>query len=218
MTYFLSLAGSAVLIGCAVQSLRGLTATKRLAWLPSASMLLSLIPLGELSVGRWIHSFTGFLSLPAIILLAWYSIKPLSFQNLSDRKLLHHYRWLVVILGCLYFPASMGLGDFDPHTLGWQPSFVWIPISLSIVMSGLGQYWLAAIFATAVLAWQWRWLGTGNGWSYLIDPIAMGISAFGLANSALSTFRVRRISSEPLSLDTPPHQISAHSTAASKAA
>jgi hypothetical protein len=191
MPYVLSILGSAVLIACAIQFVRELANTRRFPWLPTAALTLSLLPVGELTLGRWIHSFTGFLSLPLVTLLAWYSVKPMLIQSATDgardQTMYRRYWWLMAIVGCLYFPASLGLGNFDPHALGWQPDFVWIPIGISIVMLSLGDYWLAGIFAASMLAWQYKLLGSSNGWSYLLDPIAVGFSVTGLIATKLKS-------------------------------
>jgi hypothetical protein len=189
MPYLLSMFGSAVLIACAIQLVRELTNTRRVPWLPTAALTLSLLPVGELTLGRWIHSFTGFLSLPLVLLLASYSVKPLliqfSTERVRDHTIYRRYWWLMTIVGCLYYPASLGWGDVDPHALGWQPDFIWIPIAISIVLLSLGDYWLAGMITASMLAWQYSLLGSSNGWSYLLDPVAVGLSILGLAATTL---------------------------------
>lgn len=177
--------GSAVLLGGIVQSVRELVGSNRLVWLPAASTALCLLPLGDLSLGRFVHSFTGFLSLPLMSLLAWYLLKPLFFQHISDQELHHRYWWLMVLIGGPYFAVAMGMGNFDVHQWGWQPSFIWLPVGISIALLCLGDYALAGLVAMAMFAWRWGWLDTSNGWSYLVDPLAAGFSAFGLAGMGL---------------------------------
>lgn len=176
--------GSAVLLGCSVQSVRELFGAHRLKWLPAASMLLCLTPASDLSLGLWIHSFTGFLSLPLLTLLTWYSLSPLIHVSIASnaqyQRTCRSFWWLMVVVACLYYPTSLGLGSFDPHSLGWQPVFVWIPIAISVILLSLGEYWLTGIIVASMLAWQFRLLGLSNGWSYLFDPVAVGLSSGAL--------------------------------------
>jgi hypothetical protein len=189
--YLMSLLGSAVLIGAIAQNFRLVFKWQRLAWLPIACSLLCLFPVGGLSVGRWIHSFTGYVSIPLVILLASYLLAPLVAPRVQYQKLLHHYWLLMVMAGAIYFPMSMGLGNFDPHELGWQAGFVWVPVGLTIVAILRGNNGLAGLLMSGTIAWQLNLFGNRNGWAYLIDPLAVGFSAAGLTGIALKRLFAR---------------------------
>jgi hypothetical protein len=186
ISFSLSLLGSAALIGCSAQLIREVLRTQRAKALPVAAALLSLLPVGEFLLGRVIHSFTGFLSVPLLLILCWYTISPLSGRNLLGHGTIDRYRWLVLLVACVYFPSAMGVGSQDLHSLGWSPQFVWFPIGLSVLLLWLGEMQLSTILLAALVAWKFELFGSDNGWNYLIDPIAAIACSGGIVVRTLS--------------------------------
>ena len=79
------------------------------------------------------------------------------------------------LTGLLLYPMALGLGPFDPYSLGFSGlgfSAPWLPLLLAAAATAA---WWRGLRATAVvlLAVFWGWLlGVGesqNLWNYLLD-------------------------------------------------
>ena len=194
---------SGLILGSLVQAAREACSARRGAWLPACSTLLCVVPIAGLSVGRWIHSFTGLISIPLTAILAWYVFKPLlsspfgsmlSSQCSSPsipKQTLRTYWSAVVVLSAIHLPMSVGWGAYDPHALGWSPQFVWIPVALAVAFLWLNQLELFGITVVTAVAWKMNLLGSTNGWNYLVDPVAIGMSIAGLAGELVKALRSR---------------------------
>lgn len=199
----LSTLASGLILGSLVQATREAHSARRGTWLPAFATLLCIVPIAGLSVGRWIHSFTGLISIPLTAILAWYVFKPLfSSQIISmpglqisspsiQKQTLRTYWAAVVVLSAFHLPMSVGWGAFDPHALGWSPQFIWIPIALSVAFLWLNQIELFGITVITAIAWKMNLLGSNNGWNYLVDPVAIGMSTAGLIGELAKTLRSR---------------------------
>lgn len=192
---------SGLILGSLVQASREALSARRCAWLPALATLLCVVPITGLSVGRWIHSFTGLISIPLTVILAWYVFKPLlswrfgsmlssRFSSPSiPKQTLRTYWSAVVILSAFHLPMSVGWGAFDPHALGWSAQFVWIPLALAVAFLWLNQIELFGITVVATVAWKMNLLDSTNGWNYLVDPVAIGMSIAGLAGELVRLLR-----------------------------
>ena len=194
---------SGLILGSLVQATREAFSARRGAWLPACTTLLCFVPIAGLSVGRWIHSFTGLVSIPLTAILAWYVIMPLlsspfgsmkssQFSSPSiPKQTLRTYWSAVVILSAIHLPMSVGWGAFDPHALGWSPQFIWIPLALAVAFLWLNQIELFGISVVATVSWKMNLLGSANGWNYLVDPVAFGMSIAGLTGELIRMLRLR---------------------------
>lgn len=194
---------SGLILGSLVQATREAFSARRGAWLPACTTLLCVVPIAGLSVGRWIHSFTGLISIPLTAILAWYVFKPL-FSSLFKSmygtqysspsiptQTLRTYWSAVVVLSAFHLPMSVGWGALDPHALGWSPQFVWIPVALAVAFLWLNQLELFGITVVASVAWKMNLLGSTNGWNYLVDPVAIGMSIAGLTGELIRLLQSR---------------------------
>lgn len=217
----LSTLASGLIVGSLVQATREAFSARRGAWLPVLATLLCFVSITGLSVGRWIHSFTGLISIPLTAILAWYVFKPLlssKFSSLFRSKLspecsspsipkqtLRTYWSAVVVLSAFHLPMSVGWGAFDPHALGWSPQFVWIPLALAVAFLWLNQVELFGITVIATVAWKMNLLGSTNGWNCLVDPVAIGMSIAGLTGELIRLLQ-SRTSKLTTSNQEPPRQ------------
>lgn len=187
ISYSISLLGSAALLGCCAQLIREVLRTQRAKAIPLGAAMLSLLPVGDFLLGRVIHSFTGFLSVPLLVMLGWYTVSPLIGMQLLGNRTIVHYRWMILLVACVYFPSAMGVGNTDLHSLGWSPLFVWFPIGLSVLLLWLADIQLSTILIASIVAWKYQLFGSDNGWNYLIDPIAAIACSGGIAVRTLAT-------------------------------
>lgn len=203
IAYLLSTLASGLILGSLVQATREALSTRRGTWLPACTTLFCVVPIAGLSVGRWIHSFTGLISIPLTAILAWYVFKPLLSSRVSSmlssecsspsipRQTLRTYWSAVVVLSAIHLPMSVGWGAFDPHALGWSPQFIWIPLALAVAFLWLNQIELFGISVVATVSWKMNLLGSANGWNYLVDPVAFGMSIAGLTGELIRMLRLR---------------------------
>lgn len=195
----LSTLASGLILGSLVQSTREALSVRRGAWLPAFVTLFCFVPIAGLSVGRWIHSFTGLISVPLTAMLAWYVFKPLLSSQFNTpsihQQTLRAYWAAVVVLSAIHLPMAVGWGAFDPHALGWGPQFIWIPLALAVAFLWLNQIELFGITVITAIAWKMSLLGSNNGWNYLVDPVAIGMSIAGLTGELIRAIRSR---SKPL--------------------
>ncbi len=207
IAYLLSMLASGLILGSLVQATREALSARRGAWLPACATVFCVVPIAGLSVGRWIHSFTGLISIPLTAILAWYVFKPLLSSRSSSRfrsklssessspsipkQTLRTYWSAVVVLSAFHLPMSVGWGALDPHVLGWSPQFVWIPVAIAVAFLWLNQLELFSITVVATVAWKINLLGSTNGWNYLVDSVAIGMSVAGLTGELIRLLQSR---------------------------
>ncbi len=203
IAYLLSMLASGLILGSLVQATREALSARRAAWLPTCATVFCVVPITGLSVGRWIHSFTGLISIPLTAILAWYVFKPLLSLPFRSKwssecsspsipkQTLRSYWSAVVVLSAIHLPMSVGWGAFDPHVVGWSPQFVWIPLALCVAFLWLNQIELFGITVITTVAWKMNLLGSTNGWNYLVDPVAIGMSIAGLTGELIRLFQSR---------------------------
>jgi hypothetical protein len=88
------------------------------------------------------------------------------------------------VAGLVLYPAALGLGRWDPYSLGWGFSALFGLVGL------LGAYHLICgnrfgwVVLIAIVAWQLRLLESRNYWDYLLDPVyfvvALSFMSIGL--------------------------------------
>jgi hypothetical protein len=215
---------SGLILGSLVQGTREALSARRGAWLPACATLFCVVPIAGLSVGRWIHSFTGLISIPLTSILAWYVFKPLLSSRVSlmlssecsspsiPKQTLRTYWSAVVVLSAFHLPMSVGWGALDPHSLGWSPQFVWIPLALAVAFLWLNQIELFGITVVAVVAWKMNLLGSTNGWNYLVDPVAIGMSIAGLTGELTKAIRSRSKQLTTSKQEPPQQQQASHAS------
>ena len=84
--------------------------------------------------------------------------------------------FLIFIAGLLLFPATLGLTQFDPYSLGYRFELSLFLLVLSILYWILQQRQLAIILLIIVAANETGILSSNNTWDYLIDPLLWIIS------------------------------------------
>jgi hypothetical protein len=149
-------------------------------WLPVAAGLLSIVPIGGLPVGRWLHGFNAAFSIPFVALLLDHAAAPLAGRPFLDQAAKRAAVWFGVVSGLLLYPAALGWGPFDPYELGWRSPGV----AAAAAVVGAGLALMGNAFGIVLLVagglWQIGWLESDNAWDYLVDPIYCLASAANL--------------------------------------
>jgi len=164
---------SALLALCLAARLSGPRPWPR-AWRQATAPLalgLGLLPLGGLDLSAQALPYTGFLSLTSLLLLTDCAGRRLAGMGLLptlDRRLL---LGSAAALGLALYPATLGLGRWDPYGLGLSGAALPLALGGAAALAWWRGHQVAALLLLAVL-WAWL-LGLGESqslWDYLIDP------------------------------------------------
>jgi hypothetical protein len=154
---------------CACESLRRSRPGARL-WAGLAVGILSLVPLGGLSLAAAARGLVGELSVTSIALLAFRIARLAGSPELARREnsaLLGS----VLASGAALYPMSLGLASFDPYALGFGRGvllYALFALALAGVLFGLEL--LPVVLAGAMGAFALEILESSNLWDYWIDP------------------------------------------------
>lgn len=166
------------------------TGTGLLPWpargVPLLCGLVAFVPLAGLPVGRWLLGVSGPFSVPLVAVFLDQAAAVVLGRPLLDTRA----RWTAIgfalACGLALYPAGLGLGRFDPYTLGWATPGVAAAaavLAAGLLLSGNGFGWV--LLATGAL-WQWGTLESTNGWNYLVDPISVTLAAAAAAGTGLT--------------------------------
>ena len=157
----------------------------RLAWLsrvrPDASLKVKVatlfvitpliiypFPYGPL---WWLRGLTGDLSMTTLLLLLAAVYYQLSGKVLIAPRERKFVLWSVAMLGLVFYPLALGVGQVDPYAWGYaNPYMLGVLLGLSLLMFLRQYYAIASILLVAVLAWSIGLLQSVNLWDYLLDP------------------------------------------------
>ncbi len=133
--------------------------------------VVTLLPIGGISIAGYVRVVTGDLSITTLALL----VNALLTRMLARPPLDERSRRLVLIAVALsalaFYPLALGLSPFDPYRLGYAP------VILGAALLGLSLWaWFAGRRAAAVFilvpvaAYDLHLLESSNLWDYLLDP------------------------------------------------
>jgi hypothetical protein len=134
-------------------------------------LALSCVSIDNLSLAAYMRSVIGQLSITTILVLAFMTLSRLRLlTRISGAKTLQ----IVAIYGTLglsLYPASMGLTQFDPYRLGYDPELL---LALAAICAGtliaMQNHHGAWLFALATMAYLADLQASDNYWDYLLDP------------------------------------------------
>ncbi len=147
-------------------------------WLAVTCLILLsvILPVADSNPWLWINGAVGELSVMTMILLAIFIIRKLTGFSLTGIYTRVNIYFLIFIAGLLLFPATLGLTQFDPYSLGYRFELSLFLLVLSILYWILQQRQLAIILLIIVAANETGILSSNNTWDYLIDPLLWIIS------------------------------------------
>ena len=132
---------------------------------------VAVIPLGQASMVVYLRGLFGDLSMPSVALLAVWafaSMKPIKSDE--SQKLIACS--VIAAAGLGFYLTALGLGAFDPYTLGFDP----LPLAVVIALTCLVTIWIgwtvaALCLLAALIGYQLQVLPSHNLWDYLLDPL-----------------------------------------------
>ena len=134
-------------------------------------LLSVIIPVAGSNTWLWINGAAGELSIVTLILLTGFILQNLTGWHLLESRTRGHLYLLVLLTGFLLFPATLGLTQFDPYSLGYTFELSLLLLSLSILYWIFQQRQLAIILLVVVAADETGVLSSNNTWDYLLDPL-----------------------------------------------
>lgn len=159
----------------------------------SLIILNIFISIGGLGAVQWLRSLFGDLSL-----LTWVVLAHILSQRLLGRELLRadSKKLLLagtVLVGVVFYPLALGLGQFDPYQLGYAPQALGIVIFVVAAALWLRQHAALAItLLLPLLAFHTGWFESSNLWDYVLDPLLFGYAVVQLLAGYVRSFRLAR--------------------------
>ena len=180
MTDLVGLAGVALGIAALAVALGRLAALGRL-WLVllgAGIAALALTPIATLPLAASLRGATGDLSVTTLLLLGRFVLRPVFDWEPLVARARRALRLAVAAGGIALYPLALGLGLWNPYTLGYgEPWFLGALAVLAAAWLFLDLPQLAGGLALGVLAWSLGLLESRNLWDYLLDPL---VFAWGL--------------------------------------
>lgn len=143
--------------------------------------------IGGLNGVQWLRSLLGDLSMLTWLLLAnillqrWFGR---SLLDVESRKMLLAG---VLLVGAIFYPMALGLGQYDPYRLGYAPQMMALMLAIiSVIAWLLRKPGLALGMLLPLFAFQSGWFESSNLWDYVLDPV---IFIYALVQSLISTTR-----------------------------
>ena len=91
--------------------------------------------------------------------------------------------WLFgALAGFLLYPLALGLGPFDPYSLGWHFGMLFASVAALASVFILRGNRFGVVLVLAIAAWHLRAVESGNYWECLVDPFyfLVSVGALGL--------------------------------------
>ncbi len=101
---------------------------------------------------------------------------------------------LLLPLALLFYPLAMGLGRYDPYSLGYGSVFLLGIVFLITLIAWAGNHSMISIsLSLSVFGYAIGWYESNNLWDYLIDPVltayALGVTVNRTLLRVNSVFR-----------------------------
>lgn len=150
---------------------RGGRPTAWLRRLPIAAGAMILLPIDGLPLGRWLYGACPTLSIPFVLLLAERVVRPFVGGPLIDAR----GEWTAVVFalvcGLALYPATLGIGPFDPYVLGWKSPGVAGAAAVVGAVLLVANNRFGLLLLAAGIGWRLGMLESSNAWDALIDPV-----------------------------------------------
>lgn len=144
-----------------------------MAYLLAAAIIV--LPVSDWLLIEFSRGLLTDLSLASIVMLAMYLFSILKPQRPRNQL---SFNLAILLLAVLIYPASMGLGMFDPYATGFASHVYYDYLVVGIAITGiaaayLGHWQLALWLTLACLAHGLHLFESSNLWNYLLDPFAV---------------------------------------------
>ena len=164
----------------------------------AALVAVALLPLfADLSASEYFRGVFGDLSVTTQLLL--YAAV---FTRCTRKKSYNCCeKWgmlsVIAVAGTLFYPFALGVGYFDPYSLGYGSYGLLLgALLLALLAWQRGWYFSSLIISVALLGWSFGLLESRNLWDYLIDPAIYIYALIGclykLLTAGLQRFKAGR--------------------------
>ena len=171
----------ALIFGAATRGVQVLLRGLGPRWLPLLACAATIVPVQGLPLGRWLHGYNANFSIPLVAVLLGVILKPWLKRPLFNEQADRTSCWFGCVAGLLLYPFALGLGPFDPYSLGWQwPGVACVAAVLAAILIWRENSFGLVLLAAGV-AWQVGCLESDNAWDYLVDPLYVALSFLGLS-------------------------------------
>ncbi|MCY1275466.1 hypothetical protein D9M68_423490 [compost metagenome] len=135
-------------------------------------LALGCLPLDGLPLAAYLRGIVDDLAITTLVLLAAVALARMDLLPAPPAAQQRQAALLFAVLALALYPATLGLTQFDPYRLGYQPR----PLLLALGGVALGwvllRNWLgAAMLGLATLGFVLHLKPSGNYWDYLLDPL-----------------------------------------------
>jgi len=135
------------------------------------ALVVLALPVQGLPLARWLAGFVDHWSVPLMALLATTVTQKffgVELLRCADRQA----AWVFgAVAGAALYPLALGLGSFDPYSLGWHFGPLFAVVGMIAVILQWRQNRFGVVLLLAVVAWVLRLPESGNYWDCLVDPI-----------------------------------------------
>lgn len=158
----------------------------------SAIFLIGLwLPFGDagLSLLAFARGILSDLSVTSVLLASLCIAQRMGVLPVRDheRRAVHTALTLAALV---LYPTALGWGYWDAYRLGWGGAGLVAGLSfLTLLCFWMGLRLLPLLVASALMAWSFGLLESGNLWDYLIDPWIACVSIGVALKTGLGLFR-----------------------------
>lgn len=138
------------------------------------SLSFLLMQLDEAPAFYYLRGYVGDPSITTTLYFGAYLMQGVRGQIIYQPVEQKYLMWLVILAGLFLYPLALGVSQFDPYRLGYQPQ-----ILLSVLFfTGLyfwykHYYFLVFVLTSASLCFTAGLLESNNLWDYFLDPILL---------------------------------------------
>jgi hypothetical protein len=153
------------------------------------SGIISLLPVGGLPLARWLIGINANFSFP-LLAIAFNKV----WENATGSRVLDQNAsmasWVFgLAAGLALYPMALGLGSFDPYTLGWGTSPLFAFLAMATIVLVLMKNRFAVVLIACILGYDLNLLESANLWDYLVDPFFVFFSFGVLSNRLIGRLR-----------------------------
>jgi len=132
------------------------------------------MPINEVPIFYYLRAYIGDLSITATLFFAVYIIQSGWGKAIYQPGEKKHLMLLVVSGGLFLYPFALGISQFDPYRLGYQPEiFLSVLFFIGLYFWHKQFYFLVFVLTSAILCFNSGLLESNNLWDYLLDPVLM---------------------------------------------
>jgi hypothetical protein len=141
-----------------------------------------LIPLSGLTFAQWLRSIIGDLSVLTLVILIDILMQRVFTRMIISPKSRKIFLFGVVLVGVIFYPLALGVSNFDPYRLGYEP----MNITAVLCIVSIGAWFkskkdLAVLLLLPLLIFNLHLMESYNLWDYLLDPVLLIYALFQTA-------------------------------------